>query len=258
MQLDSEPNNAEQLNIDLHDWDFGPASPIYDGLQSASGDAISDIPRPFYSRTTLVPSHPDHPRYGTLQGDNESEYDSSDESMVQRNGFYPHGIEKGCGFPLQHVPTLAEQELRSFIRNPDPYHPFKSEKELNFATWLVESGLPIKQIDALLKGNMPLDPSLPRCFKSWYLLKKQLDEFDSGLGMSSWHAGECNTTWSEDSDEIVKFYYRDIKEVAKWLLRQPYHEAHMAYTAGHRIRDGMRCYDEMWTGDWWIDVQVNI
>jgi hypothetical protein len=55
----------------------------------------------------------------------------------------------------------------------------------------------------------------------------------------------------------VKFYYRDLKEVAKWLLLQPYHEDHMVYTAGHRIRDGVRCYDEMWTGDWWIDAQAS-
>jgi len=55
--------------------------------------------------------------------------------------------------------------------------------------------------------------------------------------MASW---TCDVKWSEDSDELVKFYYRDLKDVAKWLLRQPYHEHNMVYIVVYRIRDGIR------------------
>jgi len=232
--LDLEPSDTETSNAELHNtgigphgWDFAPSSPTCDTSHRtpdcSSAGSSSDIP--FYSRATLVPPHPDHPRYGVLRQDDES--DPLDESTTLRDGFYPRGIEKGYCFPLHHGPTCDERNFRTLIRKPDPCHPFKSEKEFNFTTWLVESGLPVSHIDMLLKGNFPLDPSLSRCFQSWYLLKKQLEELDFDLGMASWQVGTCDVKWSEDSNELVKFYYRVLKEVAKWLHRQPYHEENM-------------------------------
>ena len=82
---------------------------------------------------------------------------------MKKDGFYPHGIDKGCGYPLHYVPTKGEHDFKRRIRDPHPYEPFESEKEFNLAAWFIESGLPGAQIDRLLKGGVaefPLHESL--------------------------------------------------------------------------------------------------
>lgn len=88
------------------------------------------------------------------------------------------------------------------------------------------------------------------------MLRQKIDELDEGLGVRSWTTRELDCKWKPEDSENIKFYHRDIVEATQWLLQQSYHEDHMVYIAGHRYRDGVRNYDEMWTGDWWIQRQV--
>lgn len=61
--------------------------------------------------------------------------------------------------------------------------------------------------------------------------------------------------------EEVELWKRDPVECVRELLGNPTFREHITYTPERVFADGMasqRIYDEMWTGDWWWDMQVSI
>jgi len=86
---------------------------------------------------------------------------------------------------------------------------------------------------------------------------------EDGLGVNSWKKSRLeNVTWNEQhSREPIEFWYRDIIECAKWLLRQPAYAEHLSYTPQQRFEfdeQGRRVYSKMHTADWWWERQVRI
>jgi hypothetical protein len=59
--------------------------------------------------------------------------------------------------------------------------------------------------------------------------------------------------------EEYELWRHDIIQVIKQLIGNPAFAEHMAYAPEHVFKDAkgtIRCYDEMWTGDWWWKIQV--
>jgi len=112
-------------------------------------------------------------------------------------------------------------------------------------------------IDAMLKGDCGLKKSLKQSLKSVHHLQKLLGEMDSGLGMESWEYHTTDLHWKDQDADPICYWWRNILEVAKWLLRQPAYRSHLVYSP-KRYYDstGRRIYKEFNIGDWWWNEQV--
>ena len=161
----------------------------------------------------------------------------------------------GAGAPVMYVPTLDEYNAKACI--DDPFYPFGSEEEYNFAELVTLQGIPANVIDKMLKGNCGLDKGVCSSLKSNYHLRQKIDRMEDGLGHSSWKKSKLSMAWNEQHPDRIVFWHRDLIGCAKWILRQPAYKEHLVYApvrsfniAGHRV------YDEMNTGDWWWDKQV--
>lgn len=140
----------------------------------------------------------------------------------------------------------------------NPFYPFDSEEEYNFAELVTSKGLPANVIDALLKGNCGLKDSLRASLKSNYRLRQKIDAMEDGLGHGSWKKASLDMGWNEQHPDPIEFWWRDLIECVKWLLRQPAYEEHLTYAPKRCYNDmGQRIYNEMHTGDMWWEKQVS-
>ena len=159
-----------------------------------------------------------------------------------------------AGMPVPYVPTLDDDRdnARQFEFINNPFHPFKTEEEYNFAELVTLKGLSAGVIDEMLKGNYGPKDSLHCSLKSKDHLRQLIDRTEDGLGYSSWKRSTLSLAWNEQHPDNIVFWHRDIIECAKWLLRQPAYEDHLNYTPMRCFTDaGHRVYNEMHTGDWW-------
>jgi len=162
-----------------------------------------------------------------------------------------------AGLPYVYIPQKGE----CIISCNDPYYPFANEKEFNFAEVAMTKGLAGSVIEALLKGDCGLKDDLKYSLKSNYHLQKKIDQMEDGLGVDSWEKSRLeNITWNEQHAGVpIEFWYRDIIERVKWLLRQPAYAEHLLYAPQQQFDEhGRRVYGEMHTADWWWEWQLRI
>jgi Plavaka transposase len=161
-----------------------------------------------------------------------------------------------------------------------PWAPFADMEEWSLVKWLVnrvnKTGieeflkLPIVSLsiiyihlpsvpDNFLKTINRMRPS----FSSVYHLFKQIDALPTGAKWDyqsvtiTGHVLDENGTPLQDDFEL---WSRDPVECIKQLISNPSFDGHISYVPERVYRDnagGSRIYDEMWTSDWWWDVQVS-
>jgi hypothetical protein len=164
--------------------------------------------------------------------------------------YYP-----AAGTPVLYAETLDEHNATAYLG--DPFYPFGSEEEYNFAELVTLQGIPAAVIDRMLKGNCGLDRSICSSLKSNYHLRQKIDRMEDGLGHSSWRKSKLSMAWNEQHPGNIVFWHRDLIGCAKWILRQPAYKEHLIYAPARSINNaGHRVYDEMNTGDWWWERQV--
>jgi len=132
----------------------------------------------------------------------------------------------------------------------DPWNTFSSEDDFDLPSWLVRSKIAKLQMDAYFAEGLGGTDS--RSFRSAYTRRQHLDVLDP--------FGEY-LVWTEDiiddSRHAATFYYRNIINCVRYLIRQVAYRSDMVYTP---IREsdlsGERVYSEMHTADGWWDTQV--
>jgi hypothetical protein len=153
----------------------------------------------------------------------------------------------GAGRALSDVAGYTELNR---AMTDDPWNPFSSEDDFNLASWLVRSKVAKSQIDAYFAQGLGGTDS--RSFRSAYTMRQHLDVLDP--------FGEY-LVWTEavidDGRHAATFYYRNIIDCVRYLIRQVAYRSDMVYAP---IREydssGERLYSEMHTADWWWDTQV--
>lgn len=94
-------------------------------------------------------------------------------------------------------------------------------------------------------------------------LYRRVDELPSGVG---WHCrevvqeGDLKDVNGRPLTEKLELWYRDPVDCVKELMGNPVFKDHLAYapTRVYQDRRGqVRQIDEMWTGNWWWDIQVS-
>lgn len=233
-----------------------------------SADAISRKRELAEPRGERPSKHHDRPSSRTFFRNHDHIYDTAtfndvDEITILSN---PQPSDPGhptihaypdAGLPCAYVPQEKEYELSRTLY--DSYAPFTSEEEFNFAELVTTKHLSGSVVDSMLKGNCGLNADIRNALKSNYHLRQKIDQMGDGLGVKSWRKAYLQgITWNEQHpDEPIEFWYRDLIECTKWLLRQPAYEEHLSYAPQRQFDDqGRRIYGEMYTADWWWERQV--
>ena len=180
--------------------------------------------------------------------DNEIEHDpdTEDPDILPPDTGSPSSQKTilGAGRAIGDVAGYAE--LNQAMKD-DPWSPFSSEDDFNLASWFVRSKVPKTRINNYFaKGLGGRDA---RSFQLAYTLQKHLDVLDPFGDYLAWTEGTMN-----DGRHTTTFYYRNIVNCVRYLIRQVAYRPDMVYAPVCEYNSsGERLYSEMHTADWWWD-----
>src|SRR5437588_4086882 len=103
------------------------------------------------------------------------------ESQISNTKLAPTtDIFPAAGATMAYVSTLEEYSANACYG--DPFYPFASQEEYNFAELVTLKAIPANVIDTMLKGNFGLDKCVCSSLKSNYHLQQKIDRMEDGLG----------------------------------------------------------------------------
>ena len=155
-----------------------------------------------------------------------------------------------------------------FVRQWDPtynfFRAFQNALDFKLARFFYSAHVPKVRIDEFYTDGIlaaqtdaegsPLAPILPTRF-SFHSVYGSYHKLDDMVMDPGWKNGVVNFRLAKNTE----FWYRDILQVLKYLLRWKSFSSHMFWAPVKNI-DGRheRVYTEMNTASWWWDRQVRI
>ena len=134
----------------------------------------------------------------------------------------------------------------------DPWAPFTSASSFKLASWLIQTKVSKSQINEYFSsglGDLTTDD-----YCSMYTLENYLRFLDPHSAYLQWFEGQV-----EDSRRALPFFYRNVLDCVRYLLRQIAYRDDLVYAPRREYdHSGKRIYAEMHTADWWWDVQVRL
>ncbi|KAG1906491.1 uncharacterized protein F5891DRAFT_941482 [Suillus fuscotomentosus] len=144
----------------------------------------------------------------------------------------------------------------------NPWAPFCDEEEWGLAEWLAKR-VNQKATDEFLKLAITKNRTQPS-YTSNYTFRKKLDKLPKGPG---WMCDIVTSTGDrvDGSQEFLterhELWRRDPVECVRELVGNPAFKEYLAYLPEKVYEDPegkTRVYDEMWTGDWWWNMQEHL
>ncbi|KIK11594.1 hypothetical protein PISMIDRAFT_19393 [Pisolithus microcarpus 441] len=138
--------------------------------------------------------------------------------------------------------------------------PFHTEGEWDLARFLMKNVGQTK-MDEFLKLNIVRESGVS--FESAWSFLKRVDKLRTGPAWSCEMVDVCGDVVGEDGTlkhEQLELWCRDPIECVQDLMGNPAFRDAMSYVPQRAYTDANgenRIYDEMWTGNWWWDVQVS-
>ncbi|CAE6492373.1 unnamed protein product, partial [Rhizoctonia solani] len=161
-------------------------------------------------------------------------------------------------------PLLERIHLDKIARGLSPARPFADWLEFEFVKWMVERDISQGSREKLLR--LPLIVSRGGLsFTSNYTLNKLLDDLPTAG--PKWNVKAVTITGDKIGPdnkpviEKVELWFRDILGVIQELLENHTYGKDLVFAPREEFNDPEkteRKYDEMWTGDWWMRLQVSI
>lgn len=177
--------------------------------------------------------------------DDNVTYDSDTEVLNNNHSSVMH--YPGAGEAIAEVEGYVE-EHRNLCG--DAWAPFTSAQGFQLASWFIESKVSKSQINDYFSSGLGNSASVG--YSSMYTLEKRLQSLDPYGSYLRWFEGQV-----EDDKRTFPFFYRNILDCVRYLLRQITYRDDLVYAPCHEYdQDGQRIYAEMHTADWWWDVQV--
>jgi len=191
------------------------------------------------------------PDFHTASSEIEDMQNDSDTEEVSHTpvSVRPSGQETipDASRPLGEVAGYTELNN---ARTDDPWSPFSSENNFNFATWFVQSKVAKLQIDAYIAEGLGGTDS--RSFRSAYTLRKHLDILDPFREYLVWAEASI-----DDGRHATTFYYRNIINSVRYLICQVTYSSDMVYAPIQEYdSSGERLYSQIHTADGWWDMPV--
>ena len=169
--------------------------------------------------------------------------DDSTSSLPGRQEHYPRAgeaIGDVEGFEQEHS-NLCE-EL---------WAPFSSAYGFKLASWFIQCKVPKSRINEYFSNG--LGNSTLASYGSMHTLENHLRSLDPYSPYLQWFEGQV-----EDSKRTLPFFYRNILDCVRYLLRQIAYQDDLVCAPRREFDpDGERIYSEMNTMDWWWDVQYS-
>ncbi|CDO76939.1 hypothetical protein BN946_scf185006.g21 [Trametes cinnabarina] len=186
-------------------------------------------------------------------------------------------IEEG-GLPhrpwIEEFPTsagatygCAETEFKRILREQrdkgvEPWAPFADMEEWELAEWLITSGLSQTAIEEYLKLNITRGRTKPSYMTNYTFMQKVdgLPTQSAGWKVEVMEAmGDKLGDDGKPKTERIELWSRDIVECVKELMGSATLCDSLAYAPTRQYVDEEgqeRLYDNMWSGNWWWDVQT--
>ncbi|KAK7433564.1 hypothetical protein VKT23_020718 [Stygiomarasmius scandens] len=170
-----------------------------------------------------------------------------------------------AGSPLGSKPVLTDferQQLKQKSEGTEPWFPFASEKEWKLAHWLMTSGVSRAKIDEFcqLETTKDISPS----FHNSRSFLQFIDTLERGPTFKCTPIqveGDLKDADGQPRTEILEIWHRNPVEVVQELMGNPAFHGHQCYSPICYFRDEAhknREYSEMWTCNWWWDVQEKL
>ncbi|KAI9460078.1 hypothetical protein F5148DRAFT_1276771 [Russula earlei] len=150
-----------------------------------------------------------------------------------------------------------------------PWAPFEDTDEWELVNWLINQ-VNKTGTDEFLKLGLvsPTTHLMMKCFqlayKSAYSFFKKIDTLPAG---SLWHTetfsftGDLLDKNGEPTQDHFELWYRNSLQCVEELISNPMFEKYISYVPERIYEDSTgntRVYDEMWTADWWWEMQDKI
>ncbi|GJF00252.1 hypothetical protein PsYK624_165340 [Phanerochaete sordida] len=176
----------------------------------------------------------------------------------------PFPPERYAGMCLDRdaVDTSFESIRKEQLDNgKDVWGPFASEEEWQLARWLVKK---VGHNDTQEFLKLPLVQRFGLSYENKDRLYKAVDELPTG---PKWQrkdipiTGDLTDGNGKPLTENLEVWYRDPVECVQELLGNPMFTNHLAYAPERVYRDHARKernIDEMYTADWWWDLQSRL
>ncbi|KAF8213514.1 hypothetical protein K438DRAFT_1902566 [Mycena galopus ATCC 62051] len=147
---------------------------------------------------------------------------------------------------------MAKDEFAS-RRKENLYYPFASQAEWQMASFLLRSGMTMRDIDDFLKLQLVCD-CLPLSFKSAAELRGRVEMLPPG---PKWKSQEIKYQLYPTQSPIV-LYYRDPLECIEFLLQNPLIHEHLELVPTQKFRDSRHVYNEWITGKGAWEMQAQL
>lgn len=191
-----------------------------------------------------------------------TEYFASDE---ETHPGAPPGAPLAAPVPQENRPGPATASTRT-NSGVDIFYPFRDEDSYELARFIVESDLTVEATDRLLKAKF-LREEATQDFRSSHTLRKLISRMPDGLGWDSWYQGDTGVPATENNEAddgsavdgaaTVKFWFRNILRVARFLVNQPAFAQYMRWEPVKIYnRHKTRVYRDVNSGKWWWQQQV--
>ena len=132
----------------------------------------------------------------------------------------------------------------------EPWAPFSCAEAFKLASWFIESKVSKTRINEYFSSG--IGNSTLVGYSSMHTLENHLRHLDRYGPYLQWFEGHV-----EDGQRTLPFFYRDILDCVRYLLRQIAYRDDLVYAPCREYdQSGQRIYAEMHTADWWWDVQV--
>ncbi|KAJ4479710.1 hypothetical protein C8J55DRAFT_455705 [Lentinula edodes] len=232
--------------------------------EKAEAEARASPPSIGLEYNTTQPSPvPQHHKRPYIE---EAEDDSVNNttSAYDPNWLYEQVYPRPAGVPIRHCQSFFEEyRSKQKAEGMEPWEPFASEDEWELARWLMESGASQGKIDSFLRLNKIRNDVKPG-FRNKRAFFQYIDRLPRGPAFSCtpMHVvGDLKDKDGKKCMETLELWHRDILECIKELMGNPSFKEHQAYAPVRQFREMKdsipynRQYSEMWTGNWWWEVQ---
>ncbi|KAJ3859983.1 hypothetical protein EV359DRAFT_75404 [Lentinula novae-zelandiae] len=195
---------------------------------------------------------------------NVEEVDDDPSSTYDPKWIYEESYPRPAGTPVRPCQTSFEiYREQQKADGSEPWEPFQSQDEWELACWLMESGASQTKIDSFLRLNKIRNNVKPN-FKDKRAFFRTIDLLPTGPSFSCTPMevmGNLKDTNGENRTEVLELWHRDILECISELMGNPAFNEKQEYAPRREFREmknGIPCnrqYSEMWTANWWWNVQ---
>ncbi|KAG1866944.1 hypothetical protein C8R48DRAFT_599934 [Suillus tomentosus] len=186
---------------------------------------------------------------------------ADEEEPIQFAKVFPRPVADVLGVGQTVFEEIRESQVDMGLEK-NPWAPFDDEYEWGLAEWLSKR-VNKTATDEFLKLAITKNRTQPS-FTSNYTFQKKLDKLPTGPGWTCEIVTSTGDRVGGDRKPLTEqheLWRRDPVECVRDLIGNPAFKDYLSYVPEQVFADPQgktRVYDEMWTGDWWWNMQERL